>query len=53
MELPIIQIKKYFSRLLNVHRFSDFGQIEIDVAQPLVLDPSHFEIEIAIPKLKK
>jgi hypothetical protein len=55
MKLPIIQItsKKYFSHLLNVHRVSDFGQIEIDIAQPLVLDPSPFEVEIAIPKLKK
>jgi hypothetical protein len=39
--------KNYFSQLLNVHR-----QIEIHTAEPLVPDPSHFEVEIAIENLK-
>jgi hypothetical protein len=33
---------------LNVHRVSDVEQIEIHTAEPLVLDPSPFEAEIAI-----
>jgi hypothetical protein len=40
--------KKYFCQLLNVHR-----QIEIHAAEPLVLDPSPFEVEIDIAKLRK
>jgi hypothetical protein len=45
--------KNYFSQLLNVHRASDVRQIEIHTAEPLVPDPSPFEVEIAIAKLKK
>jgi hypothetical protein len=40
--------KNYFSQLLNVHRGSDVRQIEIHTAEPLVPDPSPFEVEIAI-----
>jgi hypothetical protein len=40
------------NRLLNVHRVSDVRQIEIHTAEPLVPDPSPFEVEIAIAKLK-
>jgi hypothetical protein len=42
--------KNYFSQLLNV---SDVRQIEIHTAEPLVPEPSPFEVEIAIAKLKK
>jgi hypothetical protein len=45
--------KNYFSKLLNVHRASDVGQIEIHTAEPLVPYPSRFETEIAIAKLKR
>jgi hypothetical protein len=45
--------KNYFSQLLNVHNVSDVRQIEVDMAEPLVLGPSHLEVEIAIAKLKK
>jgi hypothetical protein len=45
--------KKYFSQLLNVHRVSDVRQIEIHTAEPLIPDPSPFEVEIAIAKLKR
>jgi hypothetical protein len=41
------------SQLLNVHRGSDFRQIEIRTAELLILEPSTFEVEIAIAKLKK
>jgi hypothetical protein len=37
---------------LNVYRASDVRQTEIRTAQPLVPDPSPFEVEIAIAKLK-
>jgi hypothetical protein len=37
-----------FSQLLNVHRVSDVRQIEIHTAEPLVPDPSPFEVEIAV-----
>jgi hypothetical protein len=45
--------KNYFSQLLNVHRVSDVRQIEIHTAEPLVPDPSHYEVEVAIAKLKR
>jgi hypothetical protein len=38
---------------LNVYRASDVRQIEIHTAEPLVPDPSPFEVEIAIEKLKR
>jgi hypothetical protein len=44
--------KNYFSQLLNVHSVSDVRQREIHMTEPLVLDPSPFEVEIAITKLK-
>jgi hypothetical protein len=37
---------------LNVHRVSDIRQIEIYTPETLVPDPSPFEVEIAIVKLK-
>jgi hypothetical protein len=39
--------------LLNVRRASDVRQIEIHRAEPLVPDPSAFEVEIAFAKLKR
>jgi hypothetical protein len=45
--------KNFFSQLLNVHRVSDIRQIEIHTVEPLVPDPSPFEVEIAIVKLKR
>jgi hypothetical protein len=45
--------KNYFSQLLNVHRISDFRQIEIYTAEPLVSNPSPFEVDIATAKLKR
>jgi hypothetical protein len=38
---------------LNVHRVSDVRQIEIHTTEPLVPDPSPFEVEIAIEKFEK
>jgi hypothetical protein len=36
--------KNCMFQLLNAHRFSDVRQIEIHTAEPLVPDPSPFEI---------
>ncbi|PNF20265.1 hypothetical protein B7P43_G15396 [Cryptotermes secundus] len=45
--------KNYFSQLLNVHRVSAVRQTEIHTAEPLVPDPSPFEVESAFAKLKR
>ncbi|PNF33673.1 hypothetical protein B7P43_G12347 [Cryptotermes secundus] len=45
--------RNYFSQLLNVHRVSDVRQTEIHTAEPLMPDPSPFEVETAIAKLKQ
>ena len=39
--------------LLNVHGAKDVRQEEIHTAEPLVPEPSAFEVELAIQKLKK
>jgi hypothetical protein len=36
-----------------VHDISDARQLEMHMAEPLVPDPSPFEVEIAIAKLKR
>jgi hypothetical protein len=51
-KLRSAKTQSYFSQLFHVHRVSDVRQIEIHTAEPLVLDPSPFEVEIAIAKLK-
>jgi hypothetical protein len=45
--------KNYFPQLLNVHRVSDVRNLQIHTVEPLVPDPSHFEVESAIAKLKR
>jgi hypothetical protein len=44
--------RNYFSQLLNVHGDGDVEQTEIHTAEPLVPEPSAFEVEMAIEKLK-
>jgi hypothetical protein len=44
--------KNYFS-VMNVHNVRDVRQIEVHTAEPLVPDPSHLEVETAIPKFEK
>jgi hypothetical protein len=44
--------RNYFSQLLNVHGAKDVKQAEIHTAEPLVPEPSAFEVELAIEKLK-
>jgi hypothetical protein len=42
-----------FSQLLNVHSIVDIGQMEVHTAEPLLSDPSPFEVEIANTQMKK
>ena len=44
--------RNYFSQLFNVHGVKDAGQVEIPTTDPLVPEPSAFEVELAIDKLK-
>ena len=48
----VVRWRKYFSQLFNVHGVKDVGQVEIHTAEPLVPEPSAFEVELAIGKLK-
>jgi hypothetical protein len=45
--------KNHFSWLLNVHGVHDVRQTEIHTAEPLVLEPSAFEVEMAVEKLQR
>src|SRR5215469_9474625 len=44
--------RNYFSQLLNVQEVNNVRQAEIHTAEPLVSEPSAFEVELAIAKLK-
>jgi hypothetical protein len=44
--------RNHFCQLFNAHGVSDVRQTEIHKAEPLVPDPSAFEVEMAIEKLK-
>ena len=44
--------RDYFSQLLNVHGVHDVRQTETDTAEALVPEPSAFEVDLAIEKLK-
>ena len=43
--------RDYFSQLLNVHGVHDVRQTETHKAEPLVPEPSAFEVDLAIEKL--
>jgi hypothetical protein len=45
--------KNHFSQLLKIHGVNDVRQIEVHTAEPLVPEPSAFEVEMAIEKLKR
>jgi hypothetical protein len=47
----MVRWRNCFSQTLNVHGVSDVRQAEIHVAEPLVLEPSALEVELAIEKL--
>jgi hypothetical protein len=44
--------KKHFSQPLNIHGVDDVRQTEIHTTEQLVPEPSAFEFELAIEKLK-
>jgi hypothetical protein len=44
--------RNHFSQPLNVQEIMDVRQTEIHTAEPLVPEPSAFEVEMAIEKLK-
>ena len=44
--------RNHFSQLFNIHGVNDLRQTEIPTAEPLVPEPSAFEVELAIEKLK-
>ena len=44
--------RNYFSQLLIVHGVNDIKHTDIHTAEPLVPEPSAFEVELAIEKLK-
>jgi len=44
--------RNYFSQLLNIHEDNDVRQAEIHTVEPLVPEPSAFDVELAIGKLK-
>jgi len=45
--------RNLFCQLLNVHGVNDVKQMEIHTAEPLLPDPSAFEFELAVEKLKR
>jgi hypothetical protein len=45
--------KNYFCQLMNIHGVNNVRQTETHADKPLVPEPSSFEAEIAIEKLKK
>jgi hypothetical protein len=45
--------RNHFSQLLNIHWANDVRQTEVHTAEPLVPEPSAFEVEMAIEKLKR
>jgi len=46
------RLRNYFSQLLNVHGAKDVRQEEIHTAEPLMPEPSAFEVELVTEKLK-
>ena len=44
--------RNYFSQLLKVHGVNDIKHRDIHTVEPLVPEPSVFEVELAIEKLK-
>ena len=48
----VVRWRNYFSQLFRVHGVKDVGQAEIHTAEPLVPEPSAFEVELAIGKLE-
>jgi hypothetical protein len=45
--------RNHFPQILNVLGVNDVRQTEIPIAEPLMHEPSAFEVEMAIEKLKR
>jgi hypothetical protein len=45
--------RNHFSQLLDIHGVNDVRQIEVHTAEPLVPEPSAFEVEMATVKLNR
>jgi hypothetical protein len=45
--------RNHFSQLLNIHGVNDVRQTEVHTAEPLMPEPSAFEVEMAIEKLRR
>jgi hypothetical protein len=45
--------KNHFSQLLNIHGVSDVRQAEIHTAEPLVPEPSAFQVEMTVENTKR
>ena len=45
--------RNHFSQLLDVHGVNHVRQTEIHTVEPLVPEPSAFDVEVAIEKLKR
>jgi len=48
-----VRWKKHFSQLFNIHGASEVKQREIQTAEPLVSEPTAFEVEMAIEELQR
>ena len=48
----LARCRNYFSQPLNVHGVNDIRKTEIPTAKPLVPEPSVFDFELDIEKLK-
>ena len=48
----LVTWRNHFSELLNIHAVNEVRQPKIHTAEPLVPEPSAFEVELAIEKLK-
>jgi hypothetical protein len=44
--------KDFFNEILNTYGVHDIRQTDVHTAEPLVLDPSLFEVEITTGRLK-
>jgi hypothetical protein len=51
--VPLDRCRSHFTQLLNIHGVNDVKQTEVHTAEPLVPEPSAFEIEMVIEKLKR
>jgi hypothetical protein len=49
----LMKWKNYYCQLLNVHGVNNVRQVVIRGVQPFVSEPSSFEVEITVGKLKK